>query len=177
VPLVFVLRHPCAVVASRLSLGWATDEDLDPLLAQPALAEDFLLEHMPLIAGARRPEEKHAVIWCVTNLVPLSQFPSDELALFFYEDLCLQPGREIPRLFRALGHPLGEAGIPTDRPSMVTRRGPRGSRSRIDGWRSELTAAQIDAVLGVVRRFKLDDLYGEGSTPLPGAQRRWSTEQ
>jgi hypothetical protein len=52
------------------------------------------------------------VIWCVTNLVPLSQFPPDELALFFYEDRCLQPEREIPSLFRALGHRLGEGSAP-----------------------------------------------------------------
>ena len=170
-PLVFLLRHPCAVVASRLSLGWATDTDLEPLLAQPRLVADFLAERLPLIEAARRPEEKHAVIWCVSNLVPLSQFPPEELALVFYEDLCRDPRRELRRLLGALDHPV-EAGTRVDRPSMTTPRRTTAPQRRIDAWRNELSTGQVDAVLRIVRDFGLADLYGEGAEPLESARAR-----
>jgi hypothetical protein len=41
-PFVFVIRHPCAVVLSRMQLNWATDEDIRPFLAQTELIDDFL---------------------------------------------------------------------------------------------------------------------------------------
>jgi hypothetical protein len=172
VPLLFVLRHPCAVVASRLSLGWATDGDLEPLLAQRALMDDFLADHAPAIAAARSPEEKHALIWCITNLIPLRQFPRGELEVLFYEDLCTEPDRVIPRIFETLGYPLTGPGAATKRASMtVGRRGGSPSKS-LEGWRDVLTSAQIEAVLETVRGFGLDDLYGEGPQPLPSARER-----
>lgn len=42
VPLLFILRHPCAVVLSRKELGWPADSDLEPFLQQESLIEDFL---------------------------------------------------------------------------------------------------------------------------------------
>src|SRR5918995_2655527 len=68
VPLVLILRHPCAVVSSRMQLGWATDEDIEPFLAQPRLVHDFLEDKLDMIRSAQSPEEKHAVIWCVSYL-------------------------------------------------------------------------------------------------------------
>jgi hypothetical protein len=167
VPQVFVLRHPCAVVASRLSLGWATDTDLSALLAQKDLVADFLAPHLSVIESASRPEEKHALIWCVSNLVPLCQFPPGELPVFFYEDLCREPKAEFARLFRSLGREMpGGFGGQTERASMTSRPGAGPTARRIDGWRQQLTASQIDAVLRIVQAFSLGHLYGSEPEPL-----------
>jgi hypothetical protein len=74
-----IIRHPCAVVQSRMKLGWATDDDIRHFLSQPTLMSDFLNEKIDVIAKAQTDEQKHAVIWCVTNLVPLQQFHEDKL--------------------------------------------------------------------------------------------------
>jgi hypothetical protein len=84
------MRHPCAVVLSRIELGWATDRDIEPFLVQPHLLEDHLDPYFDLIYRAETVEEKHAVIWSVSNLVPLKQFNSNEWKVVYYENLCTQ---------------------------------------------------------------------------------------
>ena len=104
VPILFIMRHPCAVVLSRMELGWATDRDIEPFLSQPQLVEDYLGPYSDLIRSARSSEEKHAVIWSVSNLVPLKQFISEELKVVYYENLCTQPEVELPGIFEAIGY-------------------------------------------------------------------------
>jgi hypothetical protein len=111
VPVLFVIRHSCAVVLSRMELDWATDDDIAPMLAQPDLLDDFLAAKIDLIHGAATPEAKHAVVWCVNNLVPLTQFGPGELHTVFYEDLCLRPGEAVPAVCRVAGHSLPRRSI------------------------------------------------------------------
>ena len=169
VPAVFILRHPCAVVASRLALGWPWERDLESMLGQPRLQEDFLRDHSAAIEHARSPVEKHAMIWCLTQLVPLAQFPPGELAVVFYEDLCLEPARELARVLRLLGREDEGSGTVPERASM-TARGAVPARA-VDGWRRELAADQVDAVLSVVRSFGLEALYGDGDRPTEAGRR------
>ena len=103
VPLLFVVRHPCAVVASRMQWGWGSDSDLASFLVQPALVEDFLADKMDIIEGARTEAQKHALVWCISNLVPLRQFAGTELPVFPYERMVDRPEEEVPRLFGAIG--------------------------------------------------------------------------
>lgn len=168
VPIVLLMRHPCAVVASRLRLEWATDGDIEPFLDQPELVEDFLAPHLDLIRGAETPEEKHAIVWSVSNLVPLSQFPPGELDVVFYERLVSSPAEEVPRLFSALSQPFA----PSVFRHLRAPSGTAGSFSAVvrggdpvTAWRDFLGPARADRVLQVVRAFGLDHLYGEGDLP------------
>lgn len=168
VPIVFIIRHPCAVVSSRLKLKWATDHDIEPFLQQPQLIEDFLSSKLPVIRGATTDEQKHAIVWSVSNLVPLEQFRDDGLKVVFYEDLLLRPESEIPALFEALNLPFGpsvyrylhRASMKAVRDSAVI-----GGRDAITGWRRFLSEQQINNILDVVRAFGLDHLYGNADTP------------
>ena len=169
VPLVFIIRHPCAVVASRLALGWSWERDLESMLAQPRLDEDILRAHSSSIESARSDVEKHALVWCLTHLVPLSQFPPDELAVVFYEDLCLEPDRELARVFRLLGRAEEEGGSAIERASMTARSA--APARAIGGWRQELSPDRADVVLSVVRAFGLDALYADGDGPTEAARR------
>ena len=168
VPLVWVVRHPCAVVLSRMELGWDTDRDIAPFLEQPNLVSDFISERMRVIEGARTNEEKHAIVWCVHHAVPLRQLESSAYHLVFYEDLLRRPEFEVPRLFAALGQ------VP--RPSIFERMARPSTTSSRDSavivggdamarWRNKLSSEQIARVLAVVRAFELDRLYGDELTP------------
>ena len=165
----FVIRNPCAVVASRLRLGWAHDEDIARLLCQPELREDHLDGVDELIERARTPEEKHAIVWCVTNLVPLRQLAGHNLDVFFYEDLCTRARNEVPRLFDLLGLEAGPAVFRAlERPS-TTARGFSAvvtGDDRLTAWKRWLSSAQADRVLAVVERFGLGGIYGDSDTPL-----------
>ena len=168
-PLLFIIRHPCGVVLSRMQLNWATDTDIEPFLAQPEFMRDFLTDKLDIISGAKTVEEKHAVIWCISNLVPLTQFLPGELPIIFYENLCCQPEVEVPKVFAALGQPYHES-IFSDltKPSATTLRTSAilTDQDRIAHWKTELSPKQINNILSIVKSFALDYLYGDSTQPL-----------
>lgn len=174
VPFVFVLRHPCAVVLSRLELGWATDADIQCFLDQEKLVQDYLADKLDLIRQARTPEAKHAVVWCISNLVPLCQLQVGEAHGLFYEHLCAQPEVEIPALFHA---------IRLSYTSSVFTRMLRPSRTstaasavtwgtdKIKRWQSVLAKSQVREILRIVEGFGLGQLYDHSL--MPRIQQPW----
>jgi hypothetical protein len=169
VPIVLLIRHPCAVVCSRMELGWATDTDIKPLLSQPELIEDYLLPYMDLIKSAKTTEEKHTIIWCVSNLVPLKQFNPSEVKIIYYEHLCTQPENELPALFEFIGQTYNkpEIGI-INQPSQTTQVTSAVVRGmdKIENWKKKLSPSQIDSILRIVEAFGMSDLYGDSVSPL-----------
>lgn len=169
VPILFLMRHPCAVVASRMELGWATDNDIEPFLSQPELVADHLAPYIDLIKRVSTDEEKHAVIWCVSNLVPLKQFDGVELKTVFYEVLCMQPKDELPGIFESMGQKYkGHINDVIDRPSQTTRSSSDvvTGHDRISSWKNKLQTAQIDKILRVVDTFGMTHLYSDALLPV-----------
>jgi hypothetical protein len=169
VPLLFIIRHPCAVVLSRMQLDWATDTDIAPFLSQTQLVDDFLAERLDVIRRAQTVEEKHTIIWCISNLVPIKQFGSNGVDVVFYETLCTQPEREIPRIFQSIGFETEVATLASvNRPSLTTV----GTSAIVTGdnlvtaWKNRLSPRQIRNILSVVQDFELDYIYGDSATPL-----------
>ena len=169
VPIIFIIRHPCAVVLSRLELGWATDRDIEPFISQPQLVEDYLGPHMDVIRSAVTSEEKHAVIWSVSNLVPLKQFGSDELKVVYYENLCTQPEIELSRVFETIGYQFSKSLVDRlTQPSQTTRAGSAivAGTNKIEYWKKKLSRSQIDNILRIVQAFGLDHLYDDSTLPI-----------
>ncbi len=169
VPILFIMRHPCAVVLSRMELGWATDHDIEPFLSQPQLVEDYLSPYWDLICSAQTVEEKHGVIWSVSNLVPLKQFNANEFKVVFYEDLCTQPEVALPGIFDAIGHQYsGRLVANSNRPSQTTRHASAvvTGTDKLEHWKKKLSRSQIDNILRVVQAFDLSHLYGDSTLPL-----------
>jgi hypothetical protein len=172
IPMLFIIRHPCAVVQSRLQLGWATDSDLASFLAQADLAHDHLQDHLDLIHATRTEVGKHALIWCISNLVPLRQFAGGHLPMVFYENLCDQPEVEIPRIFEVIGHTFDASIFDSLAVPSSTSRGASRTpefRDRASSWRGALSTGQIDEVLRIVNTFGLGHLYGDSTRPLAHA--------
>jgi hypothetical protein len=168
-PYLFIIRHPCAVVLSRLQLGWATDADLEPFLAQPELVHDFLADRLDCIRHARSDEAKHAVVWCVSNLVPLAQFSPQELTIIYYERLSAYPELEVPRIFGAIRHGYDQSVFrEANSPSWTTKRASPVMRAenKVTHWQRQLSPRQISTILSVVRDFGLDYLYGDSPMPV-----------
>lgn len=170
IPHLFVIRHPCAVVQSRMHLGWATDGDIEPFLSQAKLVEDHLADKMDIIGRAATPEQKHAIIWCISNLVPLRQFAAGELNIVFYEHLCTRPEIELPRMFGCLGQKYDPSTIDVvlDQPAPTATRDSAVMRGRdkVTGWKSQLAVRQIDDILSIVEAFGLHHLYGDSVLPI-----------
>jgi hypothetical protein len=160
VPQVFIVRHPCAVVLSRLQLGWATDSDVAAFVSQTELVEDHLAPHLDLIGRAKTDAEKHAIIWCISQLVPLRQFEPSELNLVFYEDLVLHPHRELARVERIVARRLPASPADVAVPSATANRssGLTGMGALL-AWKRRLPADQVRQVLDTVESFGLGGLY------------------
>jgi len=168
VPILFMIRHPCAVVLSRMELGWATDSDIKPFFLQPQLIEDHLGPYLDLIQSAANIEEKHAVIWSICNLVPLIQFHPGELKIVYYENLCAEPEAELNGIVQAIGYKYTSPLVNiSDQPSQTTRLASAvvTGTDKIEGWKKKLSRSQIDNILRVVHGFGLSHLYGDSSLP------------
>lgn len=164
-PIVLLMRHPGAVVSSRLALGWR--DNLSETMDQGTLVEDHLLPMEAEILAARNPFERHLFLWCIDNDVPLKQFRPGGLHLCFYENLLLDPEPELRRLFEFIGRDFDDGVLARlDRPSATSRPGTSGGR-RIHGWGSGIPDYQRRRALEILGLFGLDNVYGEEATPDP----------
>jgi hypothetical protein len=152
-----------------MELDWATDHDIEPFLSQPQFMEDYLGPYLDLIRTAGHREEKHAIIWSISNLVPLKQFHSNEWKVVYYEDLCTQPEIELPGIFEAIGYKFsGSFVAKINQPSQTTRRTSPvvAGTDKIGYWQQKLSCSQIDNILRIVQAFGLGHLYGDSTLPL-----------
>ena len=170
-PLVLLLRHPCAVALSYARHGWRGA--LEPLLAQRSLMEDFLYPYKDDIEQARDPFERAVFIWCIETLVPLKQFRWDDLHIIFYEKLLQDPEDEISKLFSFLGKRYDDSILQKlTKPSLTSQKDSAVSigADPIDSWRNKISDKQLYRALEIVKLFGLDGIYSEASLPnIPGA--------
>jgi hypothetical protein len=163
-PIILLLRHPCAVVTSRLALGWK--DNLSETMDQQDLVEDFLLPMEAEIRAARGDFERHLFLWCIDNYVPLRQLGPEEVHLVFYENLLVRPREELQNLFASLGEPFDErVCLRLGRPSPLSRRD--ASAPSPTGWRARVGDRQLERAIEILRHFGLDRLYGRGAMPDP----------
>ncbi len=167
-PIILLLRHPCAVVASRLALGWR--DNLSETMEQEDLVEDFLLPVEAEIRSASDDFERHLFLWCIDNYVPLMQFEPGEIHVCFYENLLVNPEEELRSLFNYLDE------TPDDRvygkllsPSPLSRKD--GPPPSVDAWRTHVSPGRLQRTMEILGLFGLDRVYGEGTMPdLSGAR-------
>lgn len=175
IPILFIIRHPCAVVQSRIRLDWATDTDIDSFLAQSKLVDDFLIDKINIFYKAKTLEEKHAIIWCITNLVPLRQFGEKNLPLIFYENLCAHPEHELKKIFRIIQSDYRDSIFKhIKKPSITSTKSSAvlTGDNWVGKWQQILTPEQIKNILTVVKRFELDYLYEDSLMPIAKSKAR-----
>ena len=169
VSVVLIIRHPCAVVSSRMKLAWWADRDIAPLLSQPKLITDYLTDKIEFIESVRTEEEKHAIIWCVNTLVPLKQFQAGSLPIIFYENLCMQPEIELPKVFSAFRIKFQKSAYKAARRPSTTSLSSSAILTGSDlvtHWQTQLSDQQVKNILKVVDAFELGWLYGDSSVPI-----------
>ncbi len=148
---VFMIRHPCAVVASQMEKGrW--DEVGKDFCEHPALFDEYprLGRTFEAIRGT---EEVLAFNWAVQNIVPLTHPRPTPYITTTYEGLLENGIEEAARIFRELGEL-----VPTRAESMLNRSSattdaaeePHRARHQLTKWRGRLSTAQVDRILRVV---------------------------
>lgn len=166
--MILLLRHPLAVVSSKLKLNWPVD--FDSFLRQEALMETHLGPYRDLLTGDLSPFEKHLLFWCVEHYVPLRELDRDDALFVYYESFCAEPEREIARLFGFLGRGSVEGAMKVlSRPSSVTTEHAaiNTGASLTHGWQTHITNEQIGTARRMLERFDLHRVYLDDGLPNP----------
>jgi len=180
---ILLLRHPCAVAASKLFLageGWGWETYAAQFWERPELKEDYLLPCESVIRQARDDPFQHYVLcWAVLNKVPLQQLREDRLHVVFYERLCLDPAGELTRMFRYLGN-AAPASVWEDQrvrslsaaPSVTSREGSENLtvEQRVAGWTSQVGRDAAARAMEILAAFGLSHIYSADPLPIYGSR-------
>jgi hypothetical protein len=161
-PSLFIVRHPCAVVASFQKLEWSAAPDLESFTRQTELRADHLDHWADTLRAAVLPHQKAALMWCVNHRVVLSQAHGSGIVPLHYENLVSKPDESIPRIFTEIHHAFDESLYDElRRPSRTAKGDLRRAHSleQAPTWTKLLSPAQIDDVLEIVSTFGLSHLY------------------
>src|SRR5579872_567618 len=172
-PVVLLLRHPCAVAYSRSRLHWHSDLE-STFLTQPELVEDYLQPFLQALQDAETELQRYIVKWCVETYVPLMQLNPGEVLVTTYEDCVLSPKREMERIFDHINKPFSDKVLESiRRPSSQTRRSRQSGNasaivsgeSIVEAWRRSVAPSDAKRAIETLERFGLAKIYGEDSMP------------
>ncbi len=163
-PVVYVLRHPCAVALSWKNLDWVPC--LDRYLEQAALVDDYIGPFIDSIRSAKNIE-KITAGWCIENLVPIDQFASNKWIVCTYEELYLNPEREVARILDFLGlkwnksveKAIVQSARSTNEQSAISK-----GNNPLLKWQDDLQPTEISSICRMIQKFGID-IYG--NEPMP----------
>ena len=167
VPIVFILRHPCAVVLSRYRKGWA-GKDLEIIMKQDKLIEDFLNPYLDVINDAKTTFQKIACLWCIENHVALNTMKENDWILTTYEDLVINPKDQVNKILKYCKIDLEADEDSIKSTSSLTVKKDSAIIEKEDPlkvWKTSLTQSEIEQILEIVKTFSLDWLYNEDVKP------------
>jgi len=175
VPIILILRHPCAVANSKLNIVKKhfrlTSDPLDEFLSQDQLVDDFLRPYKVEMKKSKTDFETFIFMWCIEYLVPLTQFKEGEIHITFYENLCINPQQEIKNIFSFINRSYSTEVIKKITiPSPVSRKNSaiNSGTNLIKSWRKNITEKQIQRALEILNLFGLDRIYSDYDLPLLG---------
>ena len=176
-PPVLLMRHPCAVVASRLRGGHKRPPvDLHPAFVNldPRFAKAYprILDFLRTLDTL---EEALAARWCIHYYVPLSLPKPHPWILVTYEGLVRRGESELERIFDALGMELIEDAVKRLKvPSATAKKWSNvvTGKDPLAGWTEYLTKEQVKRILRIVSAFGLD-FYGQDLEPNYGRLQAW----
>jgi len=179
--IVFVLRHPAAVIASRIplmeighGLSWGLDEDLYLYLNNEKLFDRYLQpyrdllhdESLSLIASL-------SILWCIENIVPLIHAQSEGYCIVFYEDLIKDPDRHWERITSALaldavpGKALIEAPSQQAPDVMVKA---TYTEKQLSKWQHYFSNRQLEEIQNILNLFHVNIYTVQDPMPIDRIQ-------
>jgi hypothetical protein len=166
--MVLLLRHPCAVIQSRLQLGWGTG--LKIFTDQEELVSDYLEPVMGIIRGAKSEVAQMTVAWCIENYIPLIYFNTQQLLVCYYENLASDTQREMDHIMEHIGDE--RAFLPA---GLITRSSDtnfnKADHSAAAGhgkavWHDKFSKKELDTVFEILDGFGMGGLYDGDGRPL-----------
>ncbi|MCO6453093.1 MAG: sulfotransferase [Caldilineales bacterium] len=165
--IIFLVRHPCAVVYSRLHrVRTPWHADVKHLLRQEKLVEDYLRPWLTQIEAETDLLGAHALWWAVESRVAMDDLSTRPHQFIYYEALVREPKVELNRILPALGYT--DAQIPAKVLTQTSRVTTGGQTPTIAAWQRDFTPAEQSRILTWAERF---DIPWYDDQPLPSAIR------
>lgn len=160
IPIVYIVRHPCAVTLSKLRLDW--DDHLFEYIGQIELVNDHLKTYIEIINSAKTAYEKHLIMWCIENSIVLNSFKEEEIFIIFYEYLITDPVKTMKKLYKYLNLNFNNKIIDTlSKPSLQANPQSAISRAKniINNWTNYVDDKQKQYTRIILHEYNLDQLY------------------
>jgi len=154
---IHLLRHPCAVVASQLRFGaW---NDVEAFFTDEELAPDgFIENYYDIIKSINNIEEKLTAIWCLDNIIPLTQNTRQKWVSVTYENMLLHPEKSFERMglefTEAIKNKFYKPSTTTKSGSPINQK--EDSLKQLSYWKNSLSESQINVILGTLKKFKIE---------------------
>ncbi|GAP62904.1 hypothetical protein ARMA_1327 [Ardenticatena maritima] len=160
VPIIFLIRHPCAVVSSQARLGWFMNAQ--EFLEDSLLVEDYLQPYVNQIAHLQGAWAHRAAFWAIENLVGMQLAQQFDIPIVFYEHLVCSPQETLQSLLHQLGYTWHEHRWRHVQHRLLRPASPK----HLAAWRNTLDPQTIQTILEVVHTLGVS-VYDEDPLPSP----------
>jgi hypothetical protein len=150
--IIFVMRHPCAVIFSRMRLNW--EVNLQYLLSDPDIVEDYLQPYLLDIKKETDPVGIHAIWWALEQLIALDSLNGRDYFFVHYEDVYLSNYQKFSEIINWLG--LKDQQDKLIKQQEKSLEDDSEYTFRISQWESGLNSDQKEKILWWANRFGID---------------------
>ena len=166
--IIFIVRHPGAVAASKISAS-KTDPTWDfygkgqqNILRQykydELLRKDYLQEYQDIFTNKLSTAEGHTLLWCIENILPIYGQQKKKYYVFFYEDIVTNPVKEFDRMIKILGLEKKPKRSVIIRPSQQASRELRKNsieENQLTRWMKGFSYQQLSEIDKILKFFKV----------------------
>lgn len=166
-PPIYILRHPCASVASQMKTHWYTASKFT--IPKTRFPEQYT-KYEPILKNINTKLEYVAARWCLDNIVPLSHSGNNKLWItVYYENLITNPKEEVTYIFNRLNMELPRnIWDKINKPSAMTDRNSplrQNNIEQLSKWKNELSEKDIDTILAMIKKFEIS-IYDDSIFPV-----------
>jgi hypothetical protein len=172
-PILFVVRHPAAVIASRMKMtdrDWSAEKALERYRADHTICALMDREYGVKIDRRNLPPEiALAYVWCIENALPLRWADRWGYTLCTYENLLGDPRKEWERVGRALNLERLPDTVQLKQPSQQASQDMRDNKfdkSHVGKWRDYLGQGQLEEISAVLESFAIRHYSIDQDMPL-----------
>ena len=175
-PTILIVRHPCAVIASRLRLSaadWDTEKALNRYRGNKAVVDLIRSQYGFDIQESMPKAAALCCVWCIENVLPMKWSKTENYAVVAYEDLMVSPETEWPRVVAHLGlHNVPDMellGLPSQQSSLDMRER-EFTPAHIKKWETELNDRIKEEIATVLDHFGCAKYTVDNTLPISGVQ-------
>jgi len=158
---VFLMRHPCAVVASQLNFSafdWHK-KNIKYNYTMNAFGEEFYAPYRDVLDSIQTVEERLAAEWAMTVLTPIGSAQNDrKWVTLTYENLVSDPKGSLNKIFSRYDIEQPESLLDNINETSFSKSsfGMKSDADRLGSWRKALTKKQIRLILNFTERMGVD---------------------